>query len=282
MGSVSDAIIVAGGHGTRMLPASASIPKESLPLVDVPIIVHLAREAIFAGVKRIHIISNPEKDLSEILSDNSHFAALRSGIDAALLNPAKEVQVIHHTQLEQKGLGDAIQTALELIEGPFLVLLGDNLLMDSHSSTSSFSPSSASKKLVEAYEKTGNPCSGLIEVDNPSLYGVVSLEGELITGIIEKPQENPPSNLALCGRYLFDSDSAELLEKYAHHGELASISIQQHWIDESRLVGVYLKGYQWYDSGSPLLWLTSQIDHALRRPDLSEELENWLMRRLQR
>jgi len=104
----------------------------------------------------------------------------------------------------------------------------------------------------------------------------------LNTKIVEKPQDNPPSNLALCGRYLFSSDSAELLEKYAHHGELTSIAIQQHWIDEGRLIGVELKGYQWYDSGSPSLWLKSQIDHALRRADLSEELRDWITNRLQR
>lgn len=282
MGSISDAIIVAGGHGTRMLPASASIPKEALPLIDVPILVHLAREAAFAGVKRIHIISNPEKDLTDILADNSHFSELRAGLDSTLLNPANEVQVIHHTQMEQKGLGDAIQTALGLIDGAFLVLLGDNLLLDSHSTTTSYTPSSASKRLVDAYERTGNPCSGLIEVDNPSLYGVVRLDGDLVTDIVEKPKDNPPSNLALCGRYLFNSDAAELLEKYAHHGELASIAIQQHWMDERRLVGVNLEGYQWYDSGSPVLWLKSQIDHALRREDLSEELHSWLSDRIQR
>ena len=265
-----------------MLPASATVAKEALPLVDVPIIVHLAREAVNAGVKRIHIVSNPAKDLSEILSDNTHFAKHRPDITKDLLNPAGEVQIIHHTQLEQKGLGDAIQTALGTIEGPYLVLLGDNLLMDAHGSISSYAPSNASRLLVETYERTGKPCSAIIEVDDPSLYGIVSIEGEQITEIVEKPQENPPSNLALCGRYLFDSDSAALLEQFAHHGELASIALQQYLIDEGRLIGVELRGYQWYDSGSPNLWLKSQIDHALRRSDLSEDLVDWLNTRLQR
>ena len=83
MAVVEDAIIVAGGIGSRMLPVSAMIPKEALPLVDIPAIAHLAREAIHAGVKRIHIISSPSKDFSKILSDNSWIASTREELDEA-------------------------------------------------------------------------------------------------------------------------------------------------------------------------------------------------------
>ena len=85
MAEVEDAVIVAGGIGSRMLPASSVIAKEMLPLVDIPALTHLAREAVNAGVKRIHIITSPSKDFSNIFSDNSWAYEKRSDIDQELL-----------------------------------------------------------------------------------------------------------------------------------------------------------------------------------------------------
>ena len=144
---------------------------------------------------------------------------------------------------------------------------------------------SASKKLVEAYLRTGLPCVGLAAVNDPENYGVVSMNGELVKEIIEKPvRENAPSNLVLCGRYVFTPDTSKLLSEYDYgqYGELQSIAIQQHWMQNEGLVGVELKGFQWYDSGAPLPWLKGQIDYALRRGDMSDELRSWLNDRLQR
>ncbi len=80
----------------------------------------------------------------------------------------------------------------------------------------------------------------------------------------------------------FTEEFSDLLNQYelATYGELQSIVIQQHWMDNEGLVGVKLDGYQWYDSGAPLPWLKSQIDHALRRPDMNQELKDWLIQRL--
>ncbi len=76
MAAIQDALLVAGGLGTRMLPTSASVPKEALPLVDVPALVHLAREAKTAGVKRLHIVTSPRKDLSNLLGDHTWICLL--------------------------------------------------------------------------------------------------------------------------------------------------------------------------------------------------------------
>ena len=111
MAVVEDAIIVAGGIGSRMLPVSAVIPKEALPLVDIPAITHLAREAIHAGVKRIHIISSPSKDFSKILSDNSWIASTREELDPNLISPFNDIEVEVHIQEVARGLGDAISIA---------------------------------------------------------------------------------------------------------------------------------------------------------------------------
>ena len=285
MAAVEDAVIVAGGIGSRMLPASAAIAKELLPLVDIPAMTHLAREAINAGAKRLHIITSPTKDFSSILSDNSWAAQKRSDIDEELISPFNDVEIKVHVQEVPKGFGDALNCALHSIQGPFLVLLGDNILLDSYSGVSGYKASNASKLLVEEFSKTSLPCVGLAAVEDPENYGVVSMNGNLVKDIIEKPSRNTaPSNLVLCGRYLFTEDTADLLAKYSfeEYGELQSIAVQRHWMNNQGLIGVELEGYQWYDSGAPLAWLKSQIDYALRRDDISEEMRNWLAQRLQR
>jgi len=285
MAAVEDAVLVAGGIGSRMLPASAAIAKEALPLVDIPILSHLAREAVAAGAKRLHIISSPTKDFSSILKDNSWAKEKRPDIAEELLSPFSDAEVQIHIQEIPRGFGDALSCALGSISGPFLVLLGDNILLDSYSGTTDYTPSNASKILVDAYEKTSLPCVGLAAVEDPENYGVVSMNGHLVKEIIEKPiRENAPSNLVLCGRYLFTEDTSDLLSKYSfeEYGELQSIAVQKHWMENKGLVGVELKGFQWYDSGAPLPWLKSQIDYALRREDMRDEIREWLEERLQR
>ncbi len=285
MAVVQDALLVAGGLGTRMLPTSASVPKEALPLVDIPALIHLAREAVAAGAQRLHIISSPRKDMTALLGDHAWLQEKRPELDPQLLSPFADVEVFIHIQHEPLGLGNAIECALDEIDGPFLVLLGDNILLDQHTSPNAFSPSKASKKLVESFEKNGLPCVGLLAVrpDEVSNYGVVRQEGARILEICEKPlPEDAPSNLVLCGRYLFTSDAKSLLQHYdvETYGELQSIAIQQHWMKNDGLVGVELANFQWYDSGKPLPWLQAQVDHALRRSDLSTSFREWLQERL--
>ena len=285
MAAVEDAVLVAGGIGSRMLPASAAIAKEALPLVDIPALSHLAREAVEAGAKRLHIITSPNKDLSNLLKDNSWLHEKRPDISKELLSPFIDVEVLVHVQHIPRGFGDALSCALHAINGPFMVLLGDNILLDSYTDSTNYSPSTASKILVEAYRQNSLPCVGLAAVEDPENYGVVSMDGDLVKEIIEKPsRESAPSNLVLCGRYIFTAETKSLLEKYSfeEYGELQSIAVQKHWMDNEGLVGIELKGFQWYDSGAPLPWLKSQIDYALRREDMSDELRQWLNERLQR
>ena len=285
MAEVLDAVLVAGGLGTRMLPASASIAKEALPLVDIPVLTHLAREAVAAGAKRLHIITSPRKDLSALLTDNSWLLEKRSDLDPTILSPFADVEVLVHTQQQALGLANAISTATASISGPFLVLLGDNLLMNNHSTPSDYIASNASVELVSCYTENNLPCVGLVSVDDDEVcnYGVVEMDEQRITSIVEKPDKaDAPSNLVLCGRYIFTEDFSDLINQYdlATYGELQSIEIQKHWMDNAGLLGVKLDGYQWYDSGSPLPWLKAQIDHALRRKDMNTELRNWLNKRL--
>lgn len=286
MQAVEDALIVAGGLGTRMYPVSAFLPKESLPLIDIPVMIHLAHEAKAAGVKRIHIISSPNKDLSPLLKDITGLHSNRPELDKKLFSSFSDIEVKVHLQHQQLGLGDAISCALDEITGPFLVLLGDNVILDNHTSTKDFIPSNASKLLVQCFEENNLPCGAIlpVEAEEVSNYGVVELEGKFVRNVVEKPNvEDAPSNLVLCGRYLFTSEAKDLLrnvytaEKY---GELQSIELQKHWMHGEGFIGVELEGFSWYDSGNPYSWLQAQVDHALERPDYGEGFRIWLQSRL--
>ena len=164
MAAVEDAVLVAGGIGSRMLPASAVIAKELLPLVDVPALSHLAREAVEAGAKRLHIVTSPTKDFSTIIRDNSWIYEKREEITQQIVSPFSDVEVLVHVQEIARGFGDALSCALDSIDGPFMVLLGDNILLDSFFDLQNYIPSNASKILVEEYHKTSLPCVGLSSV----------------------------------------------------------------------------------------------------------------------
>lgn len=285
MAAVEDALIVAGGLGTRMFPASAMLAKEALPLVDVPVLTHLIQEAAHAGVKRVHVISRPGKDLSAWVEGRSGLASFRPDMHAQHLDPGVNVEVLIHEQQEQRGMGDAIACALHAVQGPFLILLGDNLLMTEHRATGVLAPSTASRDLVEAFEQTGRPVAGLMRVspEESTSFGMVRMEDGQILEVIEKPPLGmAPSDLALCGRYLWTEDASRLLEHYGveEHGELQSIRVQEHWMNDGGMEGVVHENAVWYDAGRPLPWLKAQIDHALRREDFGPELREWLTSRM--
>jgi len=292
MGSVDDAIILAGGNGTRMLPASLFMPKETMPLVDTPIINHLMWEAAKAGVKRIHLVlSQRKKDILEqfIVGGAIHGGDVRPDLPRDSLSMKIDgVEIIPHVQLSAGGVADAISVALEEIEGPFLVILGDMLILEEHLSPSLAGPdrgSSASKKLVERFEESGRSCVGVfpVEMSEVSNYGVAQLKGEEISDIVEKPLEaEAPSKYVLCGRYLFPRETKTILEKYpiSEFGELQSIFLMRDLIGSQGLDAVKLDKMSMYDSGDPIIWLKSQIDHALRREDLGSDLSKWLSERM--
>lgn len=291
MARVTDAIILAGGLGTRMLPASLYAPKETLPLVDTPILNHLILEAANAGVRNIHLVlSERKKEILERFLENEyvHDSEIRPDIprDALRLH-LDGVSLFSHIQRNPGGVGDAISVAISSINGPFLVLLGDMIITDKHFTPEHYgikTGSNASKDLVSRFEETGIPNVGVYPVEGSEIskYGVVGLAGETVVDIEEKPQfGKAPSKYVLCGRYIFPGDTKEILDKYpsSEYGEMQSIKILKHLIGFSGLNAVKLDNYQMYDSGEPLTWLQSQVDHALRR-DTEGIFEQWLRTRL--
>ena len=286
MSVVEDAVIVAGGLGSRMLPTSAYLPKEALPLVDVPAFIHLILEAANAGVSRIHIITSPKKNFDSFFQNNGVYSQLRPEISEALFSPFEGLEFYIHVQNEPLGLGHALMQSLSAISGPFIILLGDNIITREFSSITNFKASDASKKLVMAYEKHSLPCAGIYSLPKSEVvnYGVVKLDNGQITQVVEKPNPSEaPSNKVLCGRYIFAADSRDLLTNVFsvdNYGEMQTIELQKYWMESIGYIGVDLSEYQWYDSGNPLSWLKAQIDYGLRNLDYSSELKTWLSDRL--
>jgi UTP--glucose-1-phosphate uridylyltransferase len=288
MNSVDDAIILAGGRGTRMLPASLYIPKEAMALVDTPIINHLIWEAARAGVKRIHLVfSKWKRDLFSGFISGEHHIPNDTRIDLpreALRMGLEGIDLRIHVQESPGGVANAISCALPEIEGPFIVLLGDNLLMSDHKPPQRSgieNASNASLNLVKRYLETGLPTVGACRVskDELSKYGVVQFDGDAIKDIIEKPPtESAPSEYVLCGRYLFPASFSKVLNLYplSKFGEDQSIKILHHYMNNNNLGVVVYHDYSLFDSGDPISWLKSQIVHALKREDLSESFVKWL------
>ena len=294
MGSVDDAIILAGGMGTRMLPASLFMPKETMPLIDTPILNHLVWEAKRAGATRIHLVLSKRKMeiLEDFLNKGSIFdEEIRRDLPRVALGVGSDdVEIIPHIQTKPGGVADAISVALPQIDGPFLVLLGDMVMVESHlgpiHSGAEFA-SSASLELVNRFEQTGSPCVGLWTVKDEELsnYGVVDISEGMVNEIVEKPTESEaPSNFILCGRYLLPENTSKILEDYpiSRYGELQSISMLNHLINNGGLGAVILDHMEMYDSGDPISWLKAQIDHGLLREDTSSELYDWMTERLSR
>ncbi len=292
MTDVRDAIILAGGIGTRMLPASLFAPKEVLPLVDTPIINHLIWEAAKAGVTRVHLVLSERKKafFDEFLRTGTiHGDQVRVELPRESLELGVEgVKIVPHVQNNPGGVADAISVAMNQINGPFLVLLGDMVIIDRHvgpKQSGVEAASEASLELVKMFENTGKPCVGVcpIEPEDVGKYGVVGISGSQVIEVVEKPDESEaPSNYVLCGRYLLPSNTAEILEEYpiSRFGEFQSIHLLNHLIKEGGLMCVKFDEMKMYDSGEPLGWLKSQIDHALSREDMGEDLADWIKLRI--
>ena len=190
---IEDAVLVAAGRGTRMLPASLFAPKETLPLIDTPILNHLIWEATKSGVTRIHLILSEYKfqQLSGLFGGKKlDFSRFRPDLpEEAITFGTSGVEIIPWVQKNPNGVMDAIAVSLEEIDGAFLVLLGDMLLMDGHFGPKSSGPafaSSASKKLVSSYMETGLPCVGVNTVDRDEVkkYGAVEVVDGSVVNII--------------------------------------------------------------------------------------------------
>ena len=217
---IRKAIIPAAGLGTRVLPASKSMPKEMLPIVDKPAIQYIVEEAVKSGITDILIITNRGKGIIEDHFDHSieleNILKSRGRDDTLkeLDDLANMANIYFIRQKETRGLGDAVLRAKQFVgDEPFAVLYGDDVIIGETPTT---------KELIDAYEKYGKSVVGIKAVSDEAICKYCSLAVEKldettysVSDMIEKPSVyNKFSNYAILGRCVLESDIFEILECY--------------------------------------------------------------------
>ena len=278
---IKKAVLPAAGLGTRFLPASKATPKEMLPVIDKPLIQYAVEEAVSIGINEIIFITNSEK-----YSIKKHFdknikleSKLKKIVTEDILqkvNPNKFADVKFHyvNQVEQNGLGHAILEAEDLINNePFAVLLPDDLF---------FSEKSCLQQLLDVYMETKSSVIAVnkIDKDNIHKYGVIKPGTEdsqkiLIDDIVEKPKsEEAPSDIAVCGRYIFNSSIFEHLKTvtFDNSGEIQLTDGIRNLLFSEDVFACLYNGEK-FDCGSKKGFVHATISLALRDPSISEDIK---------
>ncbi len=285
---VKKAIIPAAGLGTRFLPATKAIPKEMLPIVDIPTIQYIVQEALDSGIEEILIIDNPYKE-----SIHCHFSVDRrledkltetgKGEECALIHRIGTMAKISYVkQLDPKGLGHAIGLGREFVGNePFAILLGDDVVVNR-----SEKGIPALKQLIDVYDRTGYSVLGVQSVSPEAVhkYGVVKPVKKLnarlveICDFVEKPKkEEAPSRFAVLGRYVLTPEIFDILDRQeaGKGGEIQLTDAIKKLLDSQKVYAYDFEGTR-YDVGDKFGFVKATIDFALDRSDLRDQVEEYI------
>ena len=282
---VTKAIFPVAGLGTRFLPATKSVPKEIMTLVDRPLVQYAIDEAREAGIKEFIFVTSRGKGALEDYFDNAPQLEqeLRKKGKDELLEILKNTnmdsgEVAYMRQHKPLGLGHAVWCARRLIANePFAVILPDDVIA---------AEKSCLAQMVEAFEETQSNMVAAMEVpdDQASSYGVLDIKedmGRIVStkGMVEKPQAGTaPSNLAVIGRYILTPQILRNLNK-KKPGAGGEIQLTDA-IDEARESGEEVYGYRFegqrFDCGSKAGFLQATVAFALGRDDLRDDLWAYL------
>ena len=281
---VTKAIFPVAGLGTRFLPATKSIPKEIMTLVDRPLIQYAIDEARAAGIKEFIFVTSRGKGALEDYFDHAHEleSTLRKSGKDDLLELLRQTNmesgaIAYIRQHKAMGLGHAVWCARRLIgDEPFAVLLTDDVIAGEPPCL---------QQMIEAHRETGGSMVAAMEVpiEKTKAYGVLDIAEDMgaivrARGMVEKPKENPPSNLAVIGRYILAPTVMENLNKLKQGagGEIQLTDAIADEIEEGRPVyGLRFRG-QRYDCGSKAGFLQATVAFGLAREELREEFTEYL------
>lgn len=276
---IKKAVLPVAGFGTRVLPATKSIPKELLPVVDRPALQYVVDEAIEAGIEHFVFVTGRGKGAIEDYFDHQYEleeALVKKNKDAILAEvektrlPAGAASFVR--QQKPLGLGHAVWCARDIIgDEPFAVLLPDVLVKGAPSCL---------KQMVDAYEKVGGNIVAVDQVpkDRVSSYGVIapkSRDGNLIemAGMVEKPPvDDAPSNLKITGRYILQPEIFDLLENQASGagGEIQLTDAMDRLMESQSFYACEFEG-QDFDCGSKILYFETVLSYAIDHPEIGDE-----------
>lgn len=283
MSKVRKAVIPAAGYGTRFLPATKALAKEMLPIVDKPTIQFIVEEALESGIEEILIVTGKSKrsiedhfdsniELERHLENKEKYDVLEE------LKADPRVNLYFVRQPYPKGLGDAVLQAKAFVgDEPFVVMLGDDLMMDNVPLT---------KQLMDVYDQTSASALAVMEVphEDTHKYGVIAPEGEMTEGIynvshfVEKPKpEVAPSNLAIIGRYLLTPEIFDILENQ-EPGAGNEVQLTDAIDTLNKTQRVFAKRFDGkrYDVGNKFGFMEMSIEYALQHPEVKDQMIPYL------
>ncbi|WP_312693983.1 UTP--glucose-1-phosphate uridylyltransferase [Caproiciproducens sp.] len=282
---VTKAVIPAAGLGTRVLPATKSMPKEMLPIVDKPAIQYIVEEAVHSGITDILIITNRGKGLIE-----DHFdrvpeleARLTSGgpekekILKEIIDISHEANIYFVRQKETRGLGHAVNCARSFVGNePFAVLYGDDVIIGEDP---------ACGQLIRAYNEFGKGVLGVKQVTAEAITKYSSLKVDPIhdnyfscTDMIEKPAPDKIMSLySILGRCILTPDIFDILDR-TQPGAGGEIQLTDAMCALARSVGMIAVDFtgKRYDMGNKLGIMQAQVEVALKHPDIGQEFRAYL------
>lgn len=287
---VTKAIFPVAGMGTRFLPATKSVPKEIMTLVDRPLVQYAIDEARAAGIKEFIFVTSRGKGALEDYFDHNPFLEqeLRKRGKFELLETLKQTNmesgaIAYIRQHRALGLGHAVWCARRLIGNePFAVMLPDDVIA---------AETPCLQQMIEAYAETGGNMVAAMEVppEQTSSYGILDVDQDMgtvvsVKGMVEKPEPGvAPSNLAVIGRYILGPSVLQNLNrmKAGAGGEIQlTDAIAQDIGTENPVYGYRFRG-QRFDCGSKAGFLQATVAFALARDDLRDDLSRFLREMMQ-
>ena len=286
MTNIRKAVFPVAGLGTRFLPATKASPKEMLPIVDKPLIQYAVEEVINAGITELIFITGRTKRSitdhfdkayeleNELMKKNQHH---RLKVIQEII--PDNVTCLYIRQAEPLGLGHAVLCAKSIVGNePFAIILPDDLI--------DAGDNSVTKQMVDIYERDQQNLIAIESISDDHLkeYGIVEITDVekkslfQLKSIVEKPEpKDAPSNLAVVGRYIFNSEIFSCLEKI-QTGANSEIQLTDaiDMLIKSDMVYAYEFMGKRYDCGSKLGYIQASVKYALKDPDIKDHLSKYL------
>lgn len=280
---VRKAVIVAAGWGTRFLPATKSIPKEMLPLLDEPLIQYSVDEISRSGIKQIIIVTAKDKQpIKDYFSSNHELERFleqkgKTKLLKKIQKPQGSVAISYVEQKERLGLGHAVLMAKDMVgDEPFAVLLPDDII-------SAGVP--AVKQMLAVFSEYGKSVIAIESVARQDvvLYGVIEpqeIKTNLyrVKSLVEKPPvDQAPSDLGIVGRYILTPEVFKAIEKTEpdKNGEIQLTNALKLLLKEQDIYAYRFKGER-FDTGTPLGYLKTQLYFGLKDPALGHALGRYI------
>lgn len=280
MPSITKAVILAAGLGTRLLPATKAIPKEMLPIADKPLLQYAVEEAVAAGIDHVVFVTAPGREaVREHFCEGGRTESMardqgKSDVVAKVLAPARLAHFDFALQERPIGIANAVAQARRFVEGaPFALIFPDDLILGDRP---------VAGQLIEAYDRAGGGTVIAVQEvaeDEVPQYGIVDPAGPgnpmRLRGLVEKPPiERAPSRYGIVGRYILGASIFEHIDRTppGANGEYQITDAIASQLAAGE--GVFACEYegQRYDTGRPVGMIVAAVAAALRREDLAPQL----------